>query len=448
MGTLFAFISLLLMFGSIVAAFKPSLINEESRLKAFVFCWVWAIIATQLGMVFDGKIGWSDVAITSAILGVFYVLLTYIIVKRRIARMPPKERAIKLSQLMNEPYKSSSLVSRNLDDEDKLPLPQSYTPAETKGVRSVMTERFARGLTTLWSGENKLISFEYINSHGEFTQRQVSVDEISFSDIGSFYLSGFCHLRKDNRLFKVDNIQGTMLVDNEQLSFDELLARVGVDIEIYSTHAFEAKLPKRRSYGEPIPWAERVIYENGESKYFVLWEGTAAPVEFTINRKRRVSMTPQRFMKGFDGDLYLAGTIDGNAEIVCKTDISSMLKSSGASPLDLVEWAIRFLGFKRQILKALPLGWHPINLEEVWSGECAETEFTYGSVKRERIKVIPIAIYRHVITGDYMMSAKNINNTTPDNYQFSSILTMLKTDGEKKLHKQDWLQRLIDHEMV
>lgn len=48
MGTLFAFISLLLVIGSVVTAFKPSLIRQQSRLKALGLCWMGSIAAAMM----------------------------------------------------------------------------------------------------------------------------------------------------------------------------------------------------------------------------------------------------------------------------------------------------------------------------------------------------------------------------------------------------------------
>jgi hypothetical protein len=46
----------------------------------------------------------------------------------------------------------------------------------------------------------------YVPSRDEWTQRKVDVEEV-YEDEGTWYLSAYCHLRKDNRQFRLDRIR-------------------------------------------------------------------------------------------------------------------------------------------------------------------------------------------------------------------------------------------------
>ncbi|MEN9532321.1 MAG: hypothetical protein RIQ83_1545 [Pseudomonadota bacterium] len=198
MGTLFALVAALCAVGSIVAAFKPALIGQESRFKAFVFCWGLSAIAAMVGMAFDGRLGWGEVAVNSAVLFGLYALLTYIIVSRRIARMSPEERARKLAELRGQPT----------------PPVNAVTP------KSNSLQAFEDSLTVMWAGDTKPVEFTYLDFDGERTRRTVEVTEVSFNPKGQFYLRGTCQLRGEYRTFKVDNIQTMLKVGSKRYDFE------------------------------------------------------------------------------------------------------------------------------------------------------------------------------------------------------------------------------------
>jgi len=51
------------------------------------------------------------------------------------------------------------------------------------------------------------VILKYVNGHGELTERNVSVTEV-FTNNSRFYIYGYCHLREQDRTFRVDRIQG------------------------------------------------------------------------------------------------------------------------------------------------------------------------------------------------------------------------------------------------
>lgn len=54
--------------------------------------------------------------------------------------------------------------------------------------------------------EGRTIEIEYTKYNGEYSTRKVS--DLSYSDeLGSDYIAGYCHLRKENRTFKISRIR-------------------------------------------------------------------------------------------------------------------------------------------------------------------------------------------------------------------------------------------------
>ncbi len=198
MGTLLALVAAFFAVCGPVAAIKPSLFWQESRFKAFVLCWGLSAIAAMVGMAFDGRIGWGEVAVNSAVLFGLYALLTYIIVSRRIARMSPEERVMKLAELRGQPTQPVNAVTPNTDS----------------------LQAFEDSLTVMWAGDTKPVEFTYLDIDGERTRRMVEVEEVAFNPKGQFYLRGVCQLRSEHRTFKVDNIQTMLKVGAKRYDFE------------------------------------------------------------------------------------------------------------------------------------------------------------------------------------------------------------------------------------
>ena len=153
----------------------------------------------MVGMAFDGRLGWGEVAVNSAVLLGLYALLTYIIVSRRIARMSPEERVRKLAELRGQPT----------------PPVNAVTP------KSNSLQAFEDSLTVMWAGDTKPVEFTYLDFDCERTRRTVEVTEVSFNPKGQFYLRGVCHLRGEHRTFKVDQIQTKLKVGSNRYDFEE-----------------------------------------------------------------------------------------------------------------------------------------------------------------------------------------------------------------------------------
>jgi hypothetical protein len=108
-------------------------------------------------------------------------------------------------------------ASENPDNED-----------EVGRKRKILGEAFANGFLNNinyqdrepfdfeeWEGKRDVyadnlnchVTFKYIDNEYAITNREVKVNEIFFND-SSYYLLGFCLLRKENRTFRVDRILG------------------------------------------------------------------------------------------------------------------------------------------------------------------------------------------------------------------------------------------------
>ncbi len=235
MGTLFAFISLLLVIGSVVTAFKPSLIRQQSRLKAFALCWMASSVTALMGSAFDGNSSWTEVFWGCVILAVLYGIVVFFATLIRNIRLSPEARQQKVRELKAERaelaaegraifHQATKGLSTNRDDlssDDDRFMPKSFAPAAAKTNDGGGLDNFEQSLTTLWTGDISTVEFTYVAFGGERSRRKVDVDELAFNERGQFYLRGFCHKRQEQRTFKVENIETQFKVGSKRYEFED-----------------------------------------------------------------------------------------------------------------------------------------------------------------------------------------------------------------------------------
>lgn len=209
MGTLFGLLSFLLVISSIVVVFKPSLVRQRSRFKAFILCWMLASIAAMVGSAIDGAIPWS-----AALMTVVLFLSGFWLMGRGFKGLANK-RASANGQNAKVPPQFSTVFSK------KGHKSASVYSVDAKTSRSDVIDKFEQSLTTLWAGEISGVEFTYVSFDGERSRRQVDVEELMFNEQGQFYLRGFCHKRQEQRTFKVMNIETKLKVGSKRYEFEE-----------------------------------------------------------------------------------------------------------------------------------------------------------------------------------------------------------------------------------
>lgn len=107
-GIFFFLISSLLALCSFIALFKPSLVRQASRIKAFSLCWIWSIAATLAGSTLDGKISLGEALAICAIIGFLYILCVAIAALIRWSRVPPESRVRQINELTAKQQKAIS----------------------------------------------------------------------------------------------------------------------------------------------------------------------------------------------------------------------------------------------------------------------------------------------------------------------------------------------------
>lgn len=96
------------------------------------------------------------------------------------------------------PGLAESLAQANFDaktdDKDSVPV-------------TLRTERTRRLLETAWRSASGVAEIEYfVASRNEWTTRRVEISDVYETDTG-WYLEGECQLRRDHRMFRLDNIR-------------------------------------------------------------------------------------------------------------------------------------------------------------------------------------------------------------------------------------------------
>lgn len=53
---------------------------------------------------------------------------------------------------------------------------------------------------------NRIYYLEYVDTQGEITERKIRANSINKNKSGEYLIHAYCHLRKENRTFRVDRI--------------------------------------------------------------------------------------------------------------------------------------------------------------------------------------------------------------------------------------------------
>lgn len=53
---------------------------------------------------------------------------------------------------------------------------------------------------------NRIYYLEYVDTQGEITERKIRANSINKNKNGEYLIHAYCHLRKENRTFRVDRI--------------------------------------------------------------------------------------------------------------------------------------------------------------------------------------------------------------------------------------------------
>ncbi|WP_429220862.1 WYL domain-containing protein [Aeromonas veronii] len=222
MGTFFALVAALCAVGSIVAAFKPSLIRLQSRFKAFVVCWMAAIALITLGSAFEGAQTWSSAIISLALLAGFYGIGAFIAHLIWLMRLSPEQRQARVDELKDKQarFKAERAAAKNGKPQLEVSIRYEDDRESRALKQSDSLQKFEDSLTVMWAGDTNPVEFTYLDFDGERTRRTVEVTEVSFNPKGQFYLRGTCQLRGEYRTFKVDNIQTMLKVGSKRYDFE------------------------------------------------------------------------------------------------------------------------------------------------------------------------------------------------------------------------------------
>lgn len=77
-------------------------------------------------------------------------------------------------------------------------------------IKDLKIRQWMKGLKLLWTGQED-ITFSYVDSQGERTRRKITILSILGIPKKEVYLAGFCHLREEERVFKISSIKSKIL---------------------------------------------------------------------------------------------------------------------------------------------------------------------------------------------------------------------------------------------
>lgn len=240
MGIIFGVLSLLFFMLAIVGIFKPSILKQQKRSQAFAVGITAGVFCIGAGMYADGIYLFWDAIWFS--LPLFIVLIAISSSgKTKNIEQGQQQTKIDLTQANNiKKNKQSPLQQAVFDMNERHTQRQSDHPRAT--IQSARQEKDSKRsfdpsfkdwestLTTLWAGDTTDVEFTYNNKKGDSTRRKVTVDEVLFGTNGEYYIKGYCHVRAEQRTFKVNNITTKIKVGNKRYEFDDWCEqKLGID---------------------------------------------------------------------------------------------------------------------------------------------------------------------------------------------------------------------------
>ena len=92
-------------------------------------------------------------------------------------------------------------------------------------------ERWQDGLFSVWEGDEE-ITFSYRNNKGHKTRRTLTLNSVLESlETGNLYLSGFCHLKEEDRIFNVTNISSKITHKGKRYDWEDFIENeLGIDL--------------------------------------------------------------------------------------------------------------------------------------------------------------------------------------------------------------------------
>lgn len=102
------------------------------------------------------------------------------------------------------------------------PPAQAPTQAPTQAPATIRAPLRSDAYAHDWRG-NRRVAFEYMNSHGDITTRDVNAVRVDHKN-GEAYLVGYCMTRRSTRTFRADRILGEVIdiKTGEVGSFDDM----------------------------------------------------------------------------------------------------------------------------------------------------------------------------------------------------------------------------------
>ncbi|MEW2682035.1 hypothetical protein AB1K40_09750 [Vibrio cholerae] len=248
-----------------------------------------------------------------------------------------------------------------------------------------------------------------------------------------FYMVSKASKKKDNSLTpKAKNAKPT--------------GNVALSVSITTSDSYADE--KEYEEVSPIPFDERKIMLIDGQRYYVAWVGTSPEATFSVNRKEKVTMSPNHILIRNDA-IHVAEINGDDIKVIPTLEISSQIQVKGHNRRSFWEW-MRIINpnFSWNFHRAYP-EYETSNRDYslIWEGELAPTTFTryvhHGYDRtRKRETVTPIALYKGKLTGETKLKIidseqKEITFCTGD------IDTMLATEGYKKMHFNDWVSNVL-----
>lgn len=219
MGTLLAILSFVFLILAVVGLFKPSVLWQKKRISALVIGFAASVCCIGLGMYADGRFMFWDA---------FWFALPLIITLLTINKPTHKAAPKTLAQTVFDANEANKQAQASRPPRQE---PRSGSGAARRPAFDPSFKSWESTLTTVWAGDTDDIEFTYINKKRERTRRRVTVDELLMGDGTGFYIKGYCHVRNEDRTFKVSNIDTKIKSGSKRFDFDDWCdQKLGVDV--------------------------------------------------------------------------------------------------------------------------------------------------------------------------------------------------------------------------
>ncbi|OOE64971.1 WYL domain-containing protein [Salinivibrio kushneri] len=148
----------------------------------------------------------------------------------------------KIASLKLPPSQDVKPAKVHRDIDSSIPHEKPLSEKDESKARAIA--RWEKTLTTLWEGSTADVSFDYTDSQGERSHREISPTKLCVNDKKEQYLFGICHAEGEERSFKVARIE-KVFSTGKRYSFEDWCFNL-LELDVASPTPQPSRPPRKK----------------------------------------------------------------------------------------------------------------------------------------------------------------------------------------------------------